>query len=136
MEQFARSFRANLERWVSTQKTFLDSLKNVETQLKTADRLELILAIRTVFNHMIRTIQAFDKWLQDPFIIGHMPREMLEEVQKKVWSMAKELLELDIEHTSQFRDYVEKLANEGKLNPLLYRGGEERRERPGPSLSV
>ncbi|HDI31192.1 MAG TPA: DUF2153 domain-containing protein [Thermofilum sp.] len=135
MEQFARSFGANLERWVTTQKSFLNSIKNVEPQLKTADRLELILAIRTVFSHMIRTIEAFDKWLQDPFIVGHMPREMLEEVQRKVWNVAKELLELDIAHTTQFKEYVEKLANEGKLNPLLY-GGKREQERPGPRLSV
>jgi hypothetical protein len=56
-----------------------------------------------------------------------MPREMLEEVQRRAWELLKQLLELDIEHTSQFRDHFAKLAKEGKLNPLLAaQRGEER----------
>lgn len=133
MEQFSRAFGANLAQWTKTQKSVLDSVKQVEYQLESADRLELVLATRMAFKHIVRTIEAFDKWLQDPFILGHMPREMLEEVQKKVWNILKEVLELDIEHTSQFKEYVEKLAVEGKLNPLLYSRKEERR---GPPLSI
>lgn len=126
--QFARSFIANLEHWVETQKVVLSSLTKVEEQLKDADRLELVLAVRMAFRHMIRTLEAFDRWLQDPFIIGHMPREMLEEVQRKTWDLFKQLLELDIVHTAQFKDYVVKLVREGKLNPLLsVQSGEERR---------
>ncbi|MEM1508855.1 MAG: DUF2153 family protein [Thermofilaceae archaeon] len=126
--QFTRSFITNLEHWVETQKIVLSSLTKVEDQLRDADRLELVLAVRTAFRHMIRTLEAFDRWLQDPFIIGHMPREMLEDVQRKTWDLFKQLLELDIIHTVQFKDYVAKLVREGKLNPLLSaQGGEERR---------
>ena len=96
--------------------------------MRDADRLELILASRMAFRHMIRTLEAFDRWLQDPFIVGHMPREMLEDVQRKAWDLLKQLLELDINHTSQFKEYFAKLAKEGRLNPLLAaQGGEERR---------
>jgi len=129
--QFARSFVANLEHWVEAQKLVLSSVRKVEEQLKDADRLELILATRMAFRHMIRTLEAFDKWLQDPFIIGHMPREMLEEVQKKAWELLKQLLELDISHTTQFKDYMLKLAREGKLNPLLAAQRREERGTPG-----
>lgn len=126
--QFTRSFITNLEHWVETQKVVLSSLTKVEDQLRDADRLELVLAVRMAFRHMIRTLEAFDRWLQDPFIIGHMPREMLEDVQRKTWDLFKQLLELDIIHTAQFKDYVAKLVREGKLNPLLsVQGGEERR---------
>jgi len=113
---------------VEAQKLVLSSVLRVEGQLRDADRLELILASRMAFRHMIRTLEAFDRWLQDPFIVGHMPREMLEDVQRKAWDLLKQLLELDINHTSQFKEYFAKLAKEGRLNPLLAaQGGEERR---------
>ncbi len=128
MEPFARIIRGHLEKWVATQKNVLDAIKSVEPQLEKADRLELVLATRMAFKHMVRTIEAFDKWLQDPFIIGHMPREMLEDVRRRVWKILEELLLLDIEHTSQFKEHIEKLALEGKLNPLLYSKREDREE--------
>ncbi|MEM0023203.1 MAG: DUF2153 family protein [Thermofilaceae archaeon] len=123
-----RAFLTSLEHWVEAQKVILASMAKVEEQLKDADRLELVLATRVAFRHMIRTLEAFDRWLQDPYIIGHMPREMLEDVQRKAWEIMKQLLELDILHTSQFKEYFGKLAKEGKLNPLLVaQSGEERR---------
>jgi hypothetical protein len=126
--QSARAFVSNLDQWVEAQKLVLSSVLRVEGQLRDADRLELILASRMAFRHMIRTLEAFDRWLQDPFIVGHMPREMLEDVQRKAWDLLKQLLELDINHTSQFKEYFAKLAKEGRLNPLLAaQGGEERR---------
>jgi len=129
--QATRVFLANLDQWVETQKTILASMLRVEEQLKEADRLELILATRMAFKHMIRTLEAFDRWLQDPFIVGHMPREMLEDVQRKAWELLKHLLELDISHTSQFREYFAKLAKEGRLNPLLVAQSGEERRMPG-----
>lgn len=126
--QSAKAFITNLDQWVEAQKLILSSALKVKEQLKDADRLELILATRMAFRHMIRTLEAFDRWLQDPFIVGHMPREMLEEVQQKSWDLLKQLLELDISHTTQFKEYFAKLAKEGRLNPLLaVQGGEERR---------
>ncbi len=127
-------FEEHLTRWVQMQKQVLDSISKVEEQLRDADRLDLILATRVAFQHIIRTVQAFDKWLQDPFIIGHMPREMLEEVQRKTWKILKELLELDIHHTSQFAELIDKLAKEGRLNPLLY--SREKEEQESPRLSI
>jgi hypothetical protein len=127
-ESQVRAFTSNLDQWVEAQKLVLSSVLRVEGQLRDADRLELILASRMAFRHMIRTLEAFDRWLQDPFIVGHMPREMLEDVQRKAWDLLKQLLELDINHTSQFKEYFAKLAKEGRLNPLLAaQGGEERR---------
>ena len=127
-ESQVRAFTSTLDQWVEAQKLVLSSVLRVEGQLRDADRLELILASRMAFRHMIRTLEAFDRWLQDPFIVGHMPREMLEDVQRKAWDLLKQLLELDINHTSQFKEYFAKLAKEGRLNPLLAaQGGEERR---------
>lgn len=127
--EFIKLFANNLTQWVEAQKTFLSSARSIEGELENADRLELILATRAAFTHIIKTIEAFDKWLQDPFIVGHMPREMLLDIQKSVWEILKKLLELDIKHTSEFRDMILKLAEGGKLNPLLFAPREEvRRE--------
>lgn len=119
-EDFVKMFAANLTNWIEAQKNFLTSATLMEKQLEKADRLELVLATRAAFAHIVKTVEAFDKWLQDPFIVGHMPREMLIEIQKSVWETLKKLLELDIKHTSEFRDLILKLAEKGQLHPLLF----------------
>jgi len=114
------SFASHLTEWVKLQKTLLETVKKLNDSIKKGDRLTLIIATRTAFQHIMRTIKAFDQWLQDPFIIEHMPREMLEEVWNNIFDILLKLLELDIKHTSQFRDLIIKLAKEDKLNPLLW----------------
>lgn len=127
MGEFIKLFANNLTNWVEAQKNFLDSARSIEPELENADRLELILATRAAFAHMVKTIEAFDKWLQDPFIVGHMPREMLLDIQKNVWEILERLLELDIKHTSEFREMMLRLAESGKLNPILFAPREETR---------
>lgn len=114
------SFVSHLAEWVKLQKTLLETVKKLNDNIKKGDRLTLIIATRTAFQHMMRTIKAFDQWLQDPFIIEHMPRDMLEEVWNNIFDIMLKLLELDIKHTSQFKELILKLAKEGKLNPLLW----------------
>ncbi|OYT60533.1 MAG: hypothetical protein B6U75_01370 [Desulfurococcales archaeon ex4484_217_1] len=114
------SFASHLTEWIKLQKTLLETVKKLNDSIKKGDRLTLIIATRTVFQHIMRTIKAFDQWLQDPFILEHMPREMLEEVWDNISDILLKLLELDIEHTSQFRDLIIKLAKEDKLNPLVW----------------
>jgi hypothetical protein len=108
LSEFVKLFANNLTNWIEAQKTFLDTVTSMEKDLETSDRLELILATRTAFNHMIKTI------------VGHMPREMLLEVQKNVWEILKKLLELDIKHTAAFRDMLLNLSETGKINPLFF----------------
>ncbi len=120
-------FLHNLEAWVKKQKEVLESFKKADERLKDADRLDLIVVTRTAFQHMIKTLSAFDQWLQEPFIISHMPKEMLVDVWETTKKLLYELLELDIRHTGGFKEYVEKLAKEGKLNPVLITGKTEAR---------
>ena len=117
----------NLEAWVKKQKEVLESFKKAEERLREADRLDLIVLSRAAFQHMIRTLSAFDQWLQEPFVVSHMPKEMLIDVWDTIRKILYELLELDIRHTSGFKVYVEKLAKEGKLNPILISAKEEPR---------
>ncbi len=114
------SFFGNLEEWVKMQKSMLETMRKVDAMLKDADRLDLIVASRTAFQHIMRTIRAFDQWLQDPLIISHMPKKLLVEVRERIWKILEELLLLDIEHTSKVKEHLEKLMKEGKINPLLW----------------
>ncbi len=112
-------FFPNLDAWINRQKEVKESFMKAEENYTDADRLELILLSRQAFQHMIRTIEAFDQWLQEPMVIAHMPREMLVELWSQLREIFYKLLDLDINHTSKFQEYIRKLANEGKINPIL-----------------
>ncbi|QKQ99980.1 DUF2153 domain-containing protein [Metallosphaera tengchongensis] len=116
------SFIGNLDEWIKMQKNLLSTIKDMEKREESVeqDRLDLILASRVAFQHMMRTLKAFDQWLQDPMIIKHMPREMLEDVKRTSWSLLEQLLELDVRHTSQAKELITKLGKEGKLDPLIW----------------
>ncbi len=113
------AFLKQLDEWVKMQKKVLETFRETKQRVDEGDRLELIVATRAAFQHMIRTIKAFDNWLQDPVIIAHVPREMLQEVWDVMYRVLEELLKIDIKHTSDVRDLLEKLAREGKINPLV-----------------
>jgi len=135
------TFYENLTHWVEMQKKAKNAFQSMYEKVKKGDRLDLIIATRAAFQHMIKTLKAFDNWLQDPMIISHMPREYLEEVWDVTYKLLLSLLDLDIKHTSSFRDYLEKLQKEGKLNPLVAAGLQpstprEHREREEITLSM
>ncbi|WP_460125578.1 DUF2153 family protein [Stetteria hydrogenophila] len=136
-----REFLDNLERWVKMQEAVLDTFRTYKDQIDKSDRLEMVIAIRIAFNHMIRTLKAFDQWLQDPFIVSHIPREKLLEVWNATFKMLEMLLELDINHTSDVRDIIEEAYHEGKLNPITSQlkeilGFSERRSDSSSTLSI
>ncbi len=123
------SYFLNLEAWVKRQEEVKESFKKAEENYENLDRLALILLSRQAFQHMMRTIEAFDQWLKEPMVISHMPREMLVELWSKLRIIFYQLLELDIEHTSKFSEHIKKLAEEGKLNPILTIGKKEKETR-------
>ncbi len=121
------AFLKQLDEWVKMQRRVLETFRETKEKIDEGDRLEIIVATRAAFQHMLRTIKAFDNWLQDPVIIAHVPREMLLEVWEVMYRVLEELLQIDIKHTSDVRNLLEKLAKEGKINPLVAaaKGGEE-----------
>ncbi len=134
-------FLKQLDEWVKMQKKILELFKETKERIESGDRLEVIVATRAAFQHMMRTIKAFDNWLQDPVIIAHVPREMLLEVWKTMYGILEELLNIDIKHTSDMRRLLEQLAREGKLNPLVASvrgeaGEEEGTERRPPTMMI
>ena len=131
-------FLKQLDEWVKMQKKILELFKETKERVENGDRLEVTVATRAAFQHMMRTIKAFDNWLQDPVIIAHLSKEQLLEVWKTMVEVLEKLLEIDIKHTSEVREMLEKLARDGKLNPLVAttRTGEEETGRRPPTLAI
>lgn len=132
-------FLKQLEEWVKMQKRVLELFRETRSRVENADRLEVIVATRAAFQHMMRTLKAFDNWLQDPVIIAHVPREMLLEVWKTMYNILEILLDIDIKHTSDVRQLLEQLARENKLNPLVAsvrEKEEETFERRPPTMMI
>lgn len=135
-------FTRSLERWVSMQRVMLENFKQIDEKVRESDRLDIIIHTRLLFNHMMRTLKAFDDWLQDPFISSNIPKELLVEVWSTTLKLAETLLELDMKHTSEMRNIIEKAVKDGRVSPLLSQlrdlsssRGEER-ERRGPAISI
>jgi hypothetical protein len=114
-------FLKNLDRWIAMQQTVLQTFKENEQRVAQSDRLEIIVNTRLAFSHMMRTLKAFDDWLQDPFITTNAPKDLLVEVWEKTVKILEELLELDIQHTKSMRDTLEIYSEQDKLNPILTR---------------
>ncbi|MEM1801414.1 MAG: DUF2153 family protein, partial [Desulfurococcaceae archaeon] len=113
------SFYQNLEAWIKRQLEIKEMFAKAEENYKDADRLTLITLSRLAFQHMSRTIEAFDQWLRDPMITTHMPRELLVELWSRLRHVFYELIDLDIDHTSKLSNYLKKLETEGSINPLF-----------------
>ncbi|MEB3757365.1 MAG: DUF2153 domain-containing protein [Desulfurococcales archaeon] len=112
-------FSASLERWVMLQKKLLETVDQAKDRVGEYDRLELILSIRTLFQNMMRTLKAFDTWLQDPFITSQMPREYLQYVWSETYKSFRTLVELDIKHTSDMAKLIRENISKGTVNPLV-----------------
>ena len=136
-------FLASLDRWVQLQQMILQNFKDMEDKVKESDRLDLIIHTRIAFNHMIKTLKAFDDWLQDPFITSNIPREMLVDVWITTLEILEKLLELDIRHTSQVRNLIEESFKKGEISPIVAQlkdlavsKDKDERRPPGPSISI
>jgi len=136
-------FLASLERWVNLQKLVLENFKETASKVSDSDRLDIIIHTRIAFNHMIRTLKAFDDWLQDPFIATNIPKSVLLDVWSTTLKIFEELLKLDIRHTSQVKSLIEDSFKKGTINPIIAQlkdlatsRSREDRGPGGPSISI
>lgn len=119
-----------LSEWVDMQKKAVEMFSQINDTADTADRLTLVLVIRQAFQHMMKTLKAFDQWLNDPFILNYVTKDMLIDVWGTTYSMLNTLLELDIRHTLTVKEMAEKLIREGKLPAFIeWRSYEEEESR-------
>lgn len=110
---------SSLSEWIDMQRKAIEMFKEINTLADQADRLALVLIIRQAFQHMIKTLKAFDQWLNDPFILNYITKDMLIDVWSTTYRILNELLELDIRHTRTVKEVAEKMIREGKLPPMM-----------------
>jgi hypothetical protein len=108
-----------LSEWVDMQKKAAEMFSQINEIVNTSDRLTLVLVTRQAFQHMIRTLKAFDQWLNDPFILNYVTKDMLIDVWSTTYKILNELIELDIRHTLSVKEMAEKLIKEGKVIPFM-----------------
>lgn len=132
------SFYENLEAWIKRQQEIKQLFQKAEENYRETDRLTLITLSRLAFQHMERTIEAFDNWLKDPMITTHLPRELLVELWERLRVIFYQLIDLDIEHTSKFAEHLKKLEESNMVNPLfatrLLREEKEEKRRPPSAI--
>ncbi len=120
---------SSLSEWIDMQRKAIEMFKEINTSTDQADRLALVLIIRQAFQHMIKTLKAFDQWLNDPFILNYITKDMLIDVWNTTYKILNELLELDIRHTKAVKEVAEKMIREGKLPPMMELRGTQEEER-------
>ncbi|MEM4551109.1 MAG: DUF2153 family protein [Sulfolobales archaeon] len=109
----------SLSEWIEMQKATIETFKEINSTISEADRLTLVLLIRKAFDHILKTIREFDKWLENPLVLSYIDKEMLQEVWSAVFRLLIELLELDIKHTASVRDNAIKMLKSGKIPPII-----------------
>ena len=119
----------SLTEWIDMQRKAIEMFKEINSAAEHADRLALVLSIRQAFQHMIKTLKAFDQWLNDPFILNYITKDMLIDVWNTTYKILNELLELDIRHTKAVKEAAEKMIKEGRLPPMMELRSGEREER-------
>jgi len=120
---------SSLSEWIDMQRKAIEMFREINSSADQADRLALVLIIRQAFQHMIKTLKAFDQWLNDPFILNYITKDMLIDVWNTTYRILNELLELDIRHTKAVKDVAEKMIREGKLPPMMELRGAPEEER-------
>jgi hypothetical protein len=110
---------STLSEWVDMQKKAAEMFNQINEIVGTSDRLTLVLVTRQAFQHMIRTLKAFDQWLNDPFILNYVTKDMLIDVWSTTYKILNELIELDIRHTLSVKEMAEKLIKEGRVLPFM-----------------
>lgn len=109
----------SLGEWIEMQKATIETFKEINSSVSEADRLTLVLLIRKAFDHIMKTVREFDKWLENPLVLSYIDKEMLHEVWSAVFRVLLELLELDIKHTTLVRDSAIKMLRSGKIPPVI-----------------
>ncbi len=120
---------SSLSEWIDMQRKAMEMFREINSSADQADRLALVLIIRQAFQHMIKTLKAFDQWLNDPFILNYITKDMLIDVWNTTYKILNELLELDIRHTKAVKEVAEKMIREGKLPPMMELRGASEEER-------
>lgn len=127
-----------LERSLETQRELKRALEEGFKSVDKTDRLSLLLSAQLACMYIEQNLYELEKWLQSSQVMSLMPRDLLKRFSEEILKIAEELIEFDIKHTSEYRNYMYKLLRENKLPKIFMttipRGEERREERRVPYL--
>jgi hypothetical protein len=108
-----------LEQWVKEQQRQVRELESHGDAMKVADRLELLYSAQAMLGYIARVLKDFESWLSNPVVTSVMPEDMLRRLEAMLREVAIKFIQVDIAHTSEYKDLLTKFAKEGKVPSVL-----------------
>ncbi|AAL63514.1 DUF2153 family protein [Pyrobaculum aerophilum] len=117
--EYLESMMERLEQWVKEQERQVKELESHGEHMKVADRLELLYSAQAMLGYIARVLKDFESWLNNPVVTSVMPEEMLRRLESMLREVAIKFIQVDIAHTSEYKELLSKFAREGKVPSVL-----------------
>ncbi|MFN7105428.1 MAG: DUF2153 family protein [Pyrobaculum sp.] len=117
--EYIESMMERLSQWVKEQEKQVRELEAHSEAIKAADRLMLLYSAQAMLGYIARVLKDFESWLNNPVITSVMPEDMLRKLEGMLREIAIKFIQVDITHTSEYRDLLTKFAREGKVPSVL-----------------
>jgi len=117
--EYLESMMERLDQWVKEQERQVKELESHGEAMKAADRLALLYSAQAMLNYIARVLKDFESWLSNPVVTSVMPEDMLRRLEAMLREVAVKFIQVDIAHTSEYRDLLSKFAKEGKVPSIL-----------------
>jgi hypothetical protein len=117
--EYLESMIERLEQWVKEQERQIRELETHGDAMKVADRLELLYSAQAMLGYIARVLKDFESWLSNPVVTSVMPEDMLRRLETMLREVAIKFIQVDVAHTSEYRDLLTKFAKEGKVPSVL-----------------
>jgi hypothetical protein len=117
--EYLESMIERLNQWVKEQQRQVRELESHGDAMKVADRLELLYSAQAMLGYIARVLKDFESWLSNPMVTAVMPEDMLRRLEAMLREVAIKFIQVDIAHTTEYRDLLAKFAKEGKVPSVL-----------------
>jgi hypothetical protein len=117
--EYLESMIERLDQWVKEQQRQVRELESHGDAMKVADRLELLYSAQVMLGYIARVLKDFESWLSNPVVTAVMPEDMLRRLEAMLREVAIKFIQVDITHTTEYRDLLAKFAREGKVPSVL-----------------
>jgi hypothetical protein len=117
--EYLESMIERLDQWVKEQQRQVRELESHGDAMKVADRLELLYSAQAMLGYIARVLKDFESWLSNPVVTSVMPEDMLRRLEAMLREVAIKFIQVDIAHTTEYRDLLAKFAKEGKVPSVL-----------------
>ncbi|CCC82311.1 DUF2153 family protein [Thermoproteus tenax] len=116
---YLESMMERLEQWVKEQQRIINDLEAHGKGMEVADRLTLLYSAQAMLGYIGRVLKDFESWLSNPLVTAIMPLDMLRRLESMLREVAVKFIQVDIEHTSEYRDLLAKYAKEGRVPEVM-----------------